>query len=235
MTEFNRRCSTRFSVKAFALGVATLLCACTTFHGPGPYIGPTTEISPVDGSPQMPIVSNHAPASVILNGERVTTREESGIAFDWPVDEAKLSRGFLSARSRKKRAHWGVDLANKRGTPILSAERGTVIYTGHAFRGYGKLIVIEHNEEWATLYSHLDKILVKEGQTVKKGETIAQMGRTGRATGVHLHFEVRHYRQPVNPLAFLPQADASGFAAMMHESSIQLTKQATPVSLPAED
>lgn len=111
-----------------------------------------------------------------------------------------MSRGFLYG----SRAHWGLDLANHRGTPILSAEEGTVIYTGTGFRGYGKLVVIEHNDEWATLYAHLDKITVKEGQVVRKGQRLGGMGRTGRSSGVHLHFEIRYRRQPVNPLAYLP-------------------------------
>ncbi len=121
--------------------------------------------------------------------------------FDWPVDEAKLSRGFLE---RKRRPHWGLDLANKKGTPILSAENGYVVYTGKQFHGYGRLIVIEHNDQWATLYAHLDKFLVKEGEFVKRGQAIGQMGRSGHATGSHLHFELRDNRRPVDPLQFLP-------------------------------
>ena len=87
----------------------------------------------------------------------------------------------------------------------MAAERGTVIYTGRGFHGYGNLIVIEHNNEWATLYSHLNSITVKEGETVERGTKIGTMGRTGHATGVHLHFEIRRNRQPVNPLAYLPE------------------------------
>ena len=121
--------------------------------------------------------------------------------FDWPIDSARLSRGFKLA----KKSHWGLDLANDKGTPIFASERGRVIYTGRAFKGYGKLIVIEHGERWATLYAHLSKILVKEDDLVNQVQPIAEMGRTGRATGNHLHFELRYDRQPVNPLQYLPQ------------------------------
>jgi murein DD-endopeptidase MepM/ murein hydrolase activator NlpD len=138
------------------------------------------------------------------NGERQETLEEPQpitVKFDWPVDEARMTRGFLNSG----RGHWGLDLANRRGTPILAAADGVVIYAGKGFKGYGKLVVIEHNDEWATLYAHLDRIGVKEGQKISRGQTLGAMGRTGRASGVHLHFEIRHHRQPVNPLALLPE------------------------------
>jgi murein DD-endopeptidase MepM/ murein hydrolase activator NlpD len=138
------------------------------------------------------------------SGERLETSEEpkpQAPKFDWPVDEARMTRGFLNAG----RGHWGLDLANRKGTPILAAADGVVIYTGKGFRGYGKLVVIEHNDEWATLYAHLDRIHVREGQKITRGDKLGAMGRTGRASGVHLHFEIRHHRQPVNPLALLPE------------------------------
>lgn len=122
-------------------------------------------------------------------------------SFDWPIDSAKLSRGFKLG----KKPHWGLDLANRKGTLIFSAERGRVIYAGRAFRGYGKMIIVEHGTHWATLYAHLHKISVKEGQDVQRGQPIAEMGRTGRATGNHLHFELRYERQPVDPMMYLPQ------------------------------
>ncbi len=121
--------------------------------------------------------------------------------FDWPVDEAKLSRGFIN---QKRKHHWGLDLANKKGTAILAAENGYVVYTGKQFHGYGRLIVIEHNDQWATLYAHLDKFSVKEGDFVKRGQEIGEMGRSGHATGSHLHFELRDNRKPVDPLVYLP-------------------------------
>lgn len=135
------------------------------------------------------------------SGERRFVRPDEPLNFDWPVDQARMTRGFLLGR----RSHWGLDLAGARHTPIMAAERGVVVYTGKGFKGYGNLIVIEHNDEWATMYSHLQKISIKEGATVERGQVIGTMGRTGRASGVHLHFEVRHNRQPVNPLQYLPE------------------------------
>lgn len=121
--------------------------------------------------------------------------------FDWPVDEARMTRGFLPNR---KHPHKGIDLAAKKNTPILASHDGTVIYVGHGFHGFGKMVMIEGDKGWATLYAHLNKIGVREGQKVKQGEVIAAMGRTGHATGVHLHFEIRKITGPVDPLIYLP-------------------------------
>lgn len=140
-------------------------------------------------------------------GQRGTASElnpqiEQPMFFDWPVDQARMTRGFLP---NKKRPHLGIDLAANKGTPILAAQAGTVIYTGREFKGYGKMVLVESGDGWATLYAHFDKILVAEGQKVSQGEVIGAMGRTGRATGVHLHFEIRKNRGPIDPLPLLPQ------------------------------
>ena len=121
--------------------------------------------------------------------------------FDWPVDRALVSRGFLPNR---KRPHLGLDLTGPRGTPILSAQQGSVVYAGRDFRGFGNMVLIESGQGWATIYGHLEKILVTEGQRVSQGENIGTMGRSGRATGVHLHFEIRKDKGPVDPLPLLP-------------------------------
>ncbi len=174
------------------------LSACTTFKGPGDL---RLQGEPDAGSPKVE-ESPAAGPKVSWNGERLYSHPEEPYQFDWPLDQAKLSRGFAIGG---RKSHWGLDLANKKGTDILAAERGIVIYTGHAFHGYGNLIVIEHNEEWATLYAHLSEIDVKEGDHVTRGQSIGKMGRTGHASGVHLHFELRHNRQPINPMAYLPE------------------------------
>lgn len=124
--------------------------------------------------------------------------------FDWPVDEARFIRGFIPNPPRRKRAHWGIDVAFPKGTPILAAHDGVVIYAGNDFGGYGNMVMIEGNRGWATLYGHFAKIEVKEGDRVRQGERIGQMGTTGRSTGVHLHFEIRRLSGPVDPLKYLP-------------------------------
>jgi murein DD-endopeptidase MepM/ murein hydrolase activator NlpD len=177
-------------------GCASYQSSTEGYQGSGEMIASDEE--PIQGAP-----TTRTPPTITMRGERqVVGGQTVTLNFDWPVDEARLSRGFLLGL---KRPHWGLDLAAKRGTPILASEAGIVIYTGKGFRGYGNLIVIEHGEDWATLYAHLDKISVEEGAHVERGQKIGAMGRTGRASGVHLHFEIRNNRQPVNPLAYLPQ------------------------------
>lgn len=125
--------------------------------------------------------------------------------FDWPVDKARLTRGFMP--HARPRPHLGLDLASKKGTPIFSANNGHVIYAGSGFRGYGRFVIIEHEGEWASFYGHLDKILVKQGSYIKKGDLVGKMGKTGRATGTHLHFELRRGKKALDPIAFLPQGN----------------------------
>lgn len=165
------------------------LGSCSTFHTPlsREYFTP----GPIDN----PVVASRNTSS-----DQSPTLESPG-HFDWPVDSARMTRGFLP---NKKRPHLGIDLAAARGTPILASRGGTVIYAGREFRGYGKMVLVESGDGWATLYAHFDKILVAEGQKVRQGEVIGAMGRTGRATGVHLHFEIRRNRGPIDPLPLLP-------------------------------
>ncbi|WP_374033098.1 M23 family metallopeptidase [Bdellovibrio bacteriovorus] len=171
--------------------IATLgtLGSCTTFHTPlsREYLAPN------GGNNARVAASDHSP------------RIEQSLTFDWPVDRARMTRGFLP---NKRRPHLGIDLAAPKGTPILASQAGTVIYAGREFRGYGKMVLIESGNGWATLYAHFDKILVAEGQKVRQGEVVGAMGRTGRATGVHLHFEVRKDRGPIDPLPLLPSVTA---------------------------
>lgn len=129
--------------------------------------------------------------------------------FDWPVWEARMTRGFLPHGTKKrKRPHKGIDLAAPRGTAVMASHDGKIIYTGKGFKGYGKMIMIESPNGWATLYGHLDKIIVFEGMSIKQGEVIGALGNTGRSSGPHLHFEIRKLDGPVDPLPFLPAGEA---------------------------
>lgn len=133
--------------------------------------------------------------------------------FDWPVWEARMTRGFLpKVKKKRKRPHKGIDLAAPRGSAVMASHDGTVIYTGSGFKGYGKMIMIESNSEsgtgFATLYGHLDKIVVYEGKKVRQGEVIGALGNTGRSSGPHLHFEIRKLNGPIDPLPLLPAGEA---------------------------
>lgn len=117
-----------------------------------------------------------------------------------------LSSPFSSSRmhpiAHRPLPHEGIDLSAPRGTPILAAANGRVIYAGRR-AGYGLMVEIDHGYGYTTLYGHASKLLVREGQKVERGDVIAQVGSTGIATSSHLHYEVRVGGKPVNPLNFI--------------------------------
>ena len=118
--------------------------------------------------------------------------------FTWPVEEPhNLSRKFSIY-------HEGIDFPKHTGESVFSTAKGKVIYTGNQFSGYGKMIIIEHEYNWASLYGHLSKIVVKTGHLVEKKEKIGEVGSTGRSTSPHLHFELIYVKQPINPVSHLP-------------------------------
>ncbi len=122
----------------------------------------------------------------------------------WPV-QGVITLEF-GASSMYQVFHTGLDIANpqgKIGDSIHPAMDGTVIYAGEIFWGYGKHIIIDHGNHVTSVYAHLDKIYVYKGQTVIIADEIGKEGRTGWATGPHLHFETRIYGIPVNPRVFL--------------------------------
>lgn len=149
----------------------------------------------------------------------------SGISFDWPMDEARLTQKFNPVRTRKQRRHLGIDLAAPRGTDIFAAHEGVVIYSGSGFRGFGKMILVEHPAGWATLYAHLSRSDVKMGERVEIGQPIAAVGNTGRSSGPHLHFELRQGRDPVDPLAWLPRVRNVGQIEAQKPSFVSLAVQ----------
>lgn len=120
--------------------------------------------------------------------------------FIWPLKRLDISSGFGARRGQ----HTGVDLRAPRGTPIRAAAAGTVVFSGSK-RGYGNTIIIQHDNAIKTLYAHTLKNLVVKGQRVSQGSTIATVGKSGNATGYHVHFEYHRYGKVVNPLNYLPR------------------------------
>lgn len=113
--------------------------------------------------------------------------------------------GTVTSRfgSRWGRTHTGTDIAGETGSPIKAADNGVVVTAEYQDNGYGNIIIIDHNNGFVTYYAHLNKIDVKEGDTVEKGSVIGELGNTGFSTGPHLHFEVRENGTPVDPGNFL--------------------------------
>jgi murein DD-endopeptidase MepM/ murein hydrolase activator NlpD len=141
----------------------------------------------------------------LLAGKMSVAGEIGPNGLQWPL-EGLIYSTFNSSRG-KTRKHGAIDIVTKRGTPIAAAADGVVSMAsggGKGFGGYGKVIIIQHSDGVHTLYSHCDTILVKMGQRVKRGEFVGTVGRTGRATTDHLHFEVRIAGAKRDPLKFLP-------------------------------
>ena len=133
----------------------------------------------------------------------------------WPIKTGSIGSYFSRTRSKGHRKHLGVDLLAPKGTPIHAVLDGTVEVRsngGKGFRGYGMVIIINHANKLWTLYSHCSSMSVNVGQKVKQGEIIGEVGRTGRATANHVHFEVRHSRGvPLDPMKYLPKHGALMF------------------------
>jgi lipoprotein NlpD len=126
----------------------------------------------------------------------VAANPDDDIIWVWPVGGNVLA-GFDDAKNK------GVDIGGVAGTPVMAAADGRVVYVGAGLRGYGNLIILKHNNTYLTAYAHNQTLLVKEDQTVHKGQKIAEMGSSD-ADRVKLHFEVRRQGKPVDPVKYLP-------------------------------
>jgi lipoprotein NlpD len=118
---------------------------------------------------------------------------EPGIRLSWPA-KGKVTEDYSDKTK-------GIDIAGKLGDPITAASEGKVVYAGNSLRGYGNLVIVKHNDTYLTAYAHNRNLLVKEGDSVKKGQKIAEMGDTD-TNSVKLHFELRVNGKPVNPTLY---------------------------------
>ncbi|MFQ6572468.1 peptidoglycan DD-metalloendopeptidase family protein [Pseudomonas sp. UM16] len=135
-----------------------------------------------------------APAPV-----QVPSAERAVGGWGWPASGVLIGK-FASNGSLNK----GIDIAGDLGQPVFAASDGSVVYAGSGLRGYGELVIIKHSDTYVSAYGHNRRLLVREGQQVKVGQTIAEMGSTG-TDRVKLHFEIRRQGKPVDPLQFLPR------------------------------
>jgi murein DD-endopeptidase MepM/ murein hydrolase activator NlpD len=133
------------------------------------------------------------------SGGRALALREAELRFAWPV-AGRVSSSF-GWRGGKR--HEGVDIPAKRGTPVRAAEAGRVIHSG-TLGAYGKVVIIKHAGRYSTVYAHNQQNRVRKGRFVEKGDVIASVGKTGNASGTHLHFEVRRDRIAHDPLRYLP-------------------------------
>ncbi|KTT38586.1 peptigoglycan-binding protein LysM [Pseudomonas oryzihabitans] len=167
--------------------------------------------TPVPTSP--PVTSNSSAATPVVTANlpeappptpvtpaQTPTRDvpQSAAGWAWPTKGTLISRFSASSTLNK-----GIDIAGQEGQPVMAAADGTVVYAGNGLRGYGELVIIKHSETYVSAYGHNRRLLVREGERVKIGQTIAEMGSTG-TDRVKLHFEIRRQGKPVDPLQFLP-------------------------------
>jgi murein DD-endopeptidase MepM/ murein hydrolase activator NlpD len=114
----------------------------------------------------------------------------------WPLKSVTISSGY---GDRGAKFHQGVDLRAPTGTPVLAAADGEVVYVGSKIRGYGRMVVIKHPGNFYTVYAHHSRNAVKPGRRVRMGQVIAYSGKSGHASGPHLHFELRRGTQSYDP------------------------------------
>ncbi|MBU9184249.1 peptidoglycan DD-metalloendopeptidase family protein [Burkholderia multivorans] len=136
--------------------------------------------------------SRPAPSAPVESAVKPAT----SISLVWPAP-GNVIRSFDGAKSK------GIDIANSAGTPVVAAAPGVVVYAGNGLRGYGNLIILKHNADYLTAYAHNRALLVKEGQSVAQGQTIAEMGDSD-SDRVALHFELRYGGRSIDPARYLP-------------------------------
>ncbi|MEO8565884.1 MAG: peptidoglycan DD-metalloendopeptidase family protein [Betaproteobacteria bacterium] len=167
--------------------------------GPAPVVAPPIVAPLAAAAPSATPPGTVAAAPARIESPRVPEIDGGNIDWAWPA-AGKVISGFSETANLK-----GIDIAGKSGQPVLASGPGKVVYAGNGLRGYGKLIIIKHNNTFLSAYAHNREILVKEGQQVARGQKIAEMGDSD-ADQVKLHFEIRRLGKPVDPAKFLPPA-----------------------------
>lgn len=167
--------------------------------------GPLPQVTSRSNSPvKKSTVSNNNtknPAKLPAKKSHITPKTKVNsrqMQWSWPTDGRVIERF-----STKKPVNKGIDIAGRLGDSVSAAAAGSVVYAGTGLRGYGKLVIIRHNDQFLSAYAHTSKILVEEGELVKVRQKIAEIGSTG-SSDTRLHFEIRMDGQPINPMRFLP-------------------------------
>jgi len=149
--------------------------------------------------------STPQPAPRPVNYEPQQTADSS-VKFQWPVNgRVLLSYGASDSGERND----GINIATAQGAPVRASASGTVSYCGNELKGYGNLVLIKHTNGWISAYAHCDEVLVRKGDPVYKGQTVAKVGATGGVTEPQLHFELRQGKRPVDPRGLLDPAPSA--------------------------
>jgi len=167
-------------------------------------VAPATKMAAVTSDPQQKARLAQAtttPADVLAE-TLVKANEATGAlpTFRWPV-RGKVITSYGAKTNGK--ANDGINLAVPEGTPVKAAEDGVVAYSGNELKGYGNLVLVRHSNGYVTAYAHASELLVKRGDSIKRGQIIAKSGQSGEVGSPQLHFEIRKGSAPVDPLQFL--------------------------------
>jgi len=151
-------------------------------------------------APKIPPVAQRSRNEPVQTSSKVLTQsQKETLSWHWPANGTILARfGAQQALSK------GIDIAAEKGEPVFAAESGSVVYAGDGLRGYGNLLIIKHKQDFLSAYAHNQKLLVVEGDLVKAGQKIAEIGSSGTDRN-KLHFEIRRDGNPVDPLLYLPR------------------------------
>ncbi len=155
----------------------------------------SAEAAATGGPLPSPAISATVSGNAVAPASSVASAGSDAIAWSWPV-KGKLLSNFTESSK-------GIDIAGSKGAPVFAAAPGKVIHSGSVIRGYGRLIIIKHSDTWLSAYAHNEKLLVNEGDDIRKGQKIAEMGSSD-TDAVKLHFEIRSKGKPVDPIKFLP-------------------------------
>jgi len=167
-------------------------------------VPPTTKVAAVATDPQQK--ARFAQATNVEEATAIETPVKAAEAtgalptFRWPV-RGKVITSYGAKTNGK--ANDGINLAVPEGTPVKAAEDGVVAYSGNELKGYGNLVLVRHSNGYVTAYAHASELLVKRGDTIKRGQVIAKSGQSGEVASPQLHFEIRKGSTPVDPLQFL--------------------------------
>src|SRR5437762_1670213 len=165
---------------------------------------PATKLAAATGDPQQKVrLASATTTPAELSAETpVKASEATGAlpTFRWPV-RGKVITSYGAKTNGK--ANDGINLAVPEGTPVKAAEDGVVAYSGNELKGYGNLVLVRHSNGYVTAYAHASEVLVKRGDTIKRGQIIAKSGQSGEVGSPQLHFEIRKGSTPVDPLQFL--------------------------------
>ncbi|MEH2608970.1 peptidoglycan DD-metalloendopeptidase family protein [Bradyrhizobium sp. AZCC 1693] len=194
------------SKSAAVAPVAQPVVAAAPAQPVAPVAAPATKMAAAGGPPQAArlasATTNVAEEKPVVEQASIKPSEATGAlpTFRWPV-RGKVITSYGAKTNGK--SNDGINLAVPEGTPVKAAEDGVVAYSGNELKGYGNLVLVRHSNGYVTAYAHASELMVKRGDTIKRGQIIAKSGQSGEVGSPQLHFEIRKGSSPVDPLQFL--------------------------------